>query len=166
MAATFLAEEGVEAAGEGRFEDAASAFERSLDLEDCALTRCNLGVAYERLRRTADAIEAYTAAAALAPEDPVALVNRGDALVRAGRLDDATRASRLEQRRPEASGDGSFSLAFYGGRCGLASSKNFVLESRGRPALQLGKVGRDAFVLDFDLPPVVALGLALAHAFV
>ena len=92
MAATFLAEEGVEAAGEGRFEDAASAFERSLDLEDCALTRCNLGVAYERLGRTADAIEAYTAAAALAPEDPVALVNRGDALVRAGRLDDATRA--------------------------------------------------------------------------
>ena len=46
----------------------------------------------ERLGRTADAIEAYTAAAALAPEDPVALVNRGDALVRAGRLDDATRA--------------------------------------------------------------------------
>ena len=79
---------------------------------------------------------------------------------------DGARAARLEQRRPEAGGDGSFSLAFYGGRCGLASSKNFVLESRGRPALQLGKVGRDAFVLDFDLPPVVALGLALAHAFV
>ena len=54
-------------------------------------------MAYERLGRTADAIEAYTAAAALAPEDPVALVNRGG--------DDATFEGRFEALGADGVGD-------------------------------------------------------------
>ena len=139
MAASFLAEEGVEAANEGRFEEAARAsalrrlaflfpreprslvppqpqppfsrgeprpavrldafcrnspssrFEQSLGLEEDALCYCNLGVAYERLGRSAEALEAFGRAVALEPEDAVAHCSRGDALVRAGRLRDATR---------------------------------------------------------------------------
>ena len=91
VAAELLAEEGVEAAQAGDYASAALSFERSLACRDDATVRCNLGVAYERLGRLEEAIDAYGAAGAAEASDPVALVNRGDALVRAGRVRDATR---------------------------------------------------------------------------
>lgn len=91
MAAELLAEEGVEAASNGDYEEAVLAFERSLTIDEDAVTLCNLGVAYERLGRVEEAIKAYERCSAVEPEDCVPLVNRADALVRTGRLQLATR---------------------------------------------------------------------------
>src|SRR5690606_12666677 len=76
-AARGLYREGVRAGGEGRWEDARSAFERSYELAPRVATLLNLAVALEHLGRFVEAIDAYRRF--LARADEATLRERGEA---------------------------------------------------------------------------------------
>lgn len=84
---------------DGNFSAAVPAFEKAIEIEPKKMAYSNLGLVYYYLGQYEDAIASHRAAVELEPKDYLALLNLGDTLWVAGRLDEAeeafTRASEL-----------------------------------------------------------------------
>lgn len=80
-----IAQVGCDLAGAGRLEEARVLFEGLVagNPKDSA-ARAALGTVYQKLGRLEDAIQEYNAALERDPRNPVALVNRGELLLRKG----------------------------------------------------------------------------------
>ncbi len=89
----------------GRFEEGSRAFEQSLAIEESDSAWSNLGVTYYYLGDFDNSVAANQKAVELIPEQPINWLNLADALVHAGKSDEAADAFRksieLAQRRVE-----------------------------------------------------------------
>ncbi len=96
----------------GRTADARVLLERSLQVEPGVLpVENNLGTVWQELNEPAKAVEVLQDAARQHPRDALTLVNLGDALVRAGRVDDGIEALAAAVRLAPGAWEPRFNLA-------------------------------------------------------
>lgn len=102
----FYNDQGIEALGQDRYDEAQAAFEKALEINPKdGVVWGNLGVALTRLERYEEALEAYQKSNELVPDDPITVAEIASIHYRERRFQEAKagfeEAIRLETRAPE-----------------------------------------------------------------
>jgi Flp pilus assembly protein TadD len=97
-----IARVGCELSAAGRYEEARILFEGLVEgnPKDAA-SRAALGTVYQNLGRAEEALEEYSEALELDPDQPVALVNRGELYLKEGNPQGLTDVARAVEADPE-----------------------------------------------------------------